>query len=52
MVQQALSGLFQSQRIHSQGNTENEGAQGDQSGSVEGAEKAIGGEGNFRMDMS
>ena len=45
-LQQALSSLFQSTENSQSGNTENEGAQGDQSGSVEGAEQAIGGKGN------
>ena len=45
-LQQALSSLFQSTENSQSGNTENEGAQGDQSGSVEGAEEAVGGEGN------
>ena len=45
-LQQALSSLFQSTENSQSGNTENEGAQGDQSVSVEGAEEAIGGKGN------
>ena len=45
-LQQALSSLFQSTENTQSGSTENEGAQGDQSGSVEGAEEAVGGEGN------
>ena len=45
-MQQALSSLFQSTENSQSGTTENEGAQGDQSGSVEGAEEAVGGEGN------
>ena len=45
-LQQALSSLFQSTENSQSGNTENEGAQGDQSGSVEGAKEVVGGEGN------
>jgi outer membrane biosynthesis protein TonB len=45
-LQQALSSLFQSTENTQSGDTENEGAQGDQSGSIEGAEEAVGGEGN------
>jgi len=45
-LQQALSSLFQSTENSQSGTTESEGAQGDQSGSVEGAEEAVGGEGN------
>ncbi|GIR12641.1 MAG: hypothetical protein CM15mP23_12160 [Cryomorphaceae bacterium] len=45
-MQQALSSLFQSTENSQSGTTENDGAQGDQSGSVEGAEEAVGGEGN------
>lgn len=45
-LQQALSSLFQSTDNSQSGTTENEGAQGEQSGSVEGAEEALGGEGN------
>jgi len=45
-LQQALSSLFQSTENSQSGTTENEGAQGDQSGSVQGAKEAVGGEGN------
>ena len=45
-LQQALLSLFQSTDNSKSGSTENDGAQGDQSGSVEGAEEAVGGEGN------
>ncbi len=45
-LQQALSSLFQNTQNTQSGDTENKGAQGDQSGSVEGLEEAMGGEGN------
>ena len=45
-LQQALSSLFQSTENSQSGDTDLNGAQGDQSGSIEGAEEAVGGEGN------
>lgn len=45
-LQQALSNLFQSNQNTQSGNTDNLGAQGDISGSIEGAEEAVGGVGN------
>lgn len=45
-LQQALSNLFQSNQNTQSGSTDELGAQGDLSGSIEGAEEAVGGEGN------
>lgn len=45
-LQQALSSLFQSPENTTSGDTELSGAQGDQDGSVEGENEAVGGEGN------
>ena len=45
-LQQALSSLFQSNETASSGTTDVESAQGDQSGSVQGDQEAVGGEGN------
>jgi hypothetical protein len=45
-LQQALSSLFQSTENTQSGDSDQTGAQGDETGSVEGAEEAIGGEGN------
>lgn len=46
-LQQALSSLFQSTENSQSGDSDQTGAQGNQAGSVEGAEEAVGGEGNF-----
>ena len=46
-LQQALSSLFQSDEAKSSGTTDVEAAQGDESGSLQGDQEAVGGEGNF-----